>query len=150
MVSNATQSKSYKTNSIIFQNKKVFNLLNQFNKTLTQLFKMTKGPFCDEDIPNSNFRKKEDKYTKLLMKLNDIFDELKKFGPIELEYLDENGLNETFPNIWYMYNEMADFLHNCPRDYDGTKNLENISPEDNELYSLSEGLWDLGVVPCEF
>ena len=138
MVSNATQSKNYKANSMIFQNKKIFNLINHFNKTLTPLFEITKGPFCDEAIPNSNFRKNENEYVKLLMKLTDIFEDLEQIGPIKIEHLDENGREET------------EVSNSCPHDIDGTINRENISPEDNNLYLLSESLWNLGVCPIEF
>ena len=150
MVSKSAQSKNYKVNSMIFQNKKVFNLINQFNKTLTPLFKITKGPFCNEAIPNSNFRKNKNEYVKLLMKLTDIFEDLKSIGPIEIEHLDDNVFQEAFPNIMHMFYEQTDIFESCPLDIDGTINIENISPEDNNLYSLSESLWNLGVHPIEF
>ena len=50
----------------------------------------------------------------------------------------------------HMFNEQTEVLDSCPHDIDGTINLENISPEDNHLYSLSESLWNLGVRPIEF
>ena len=150
MVSKATQSKNYKANSMIFQNKKIFNLINQFNKTLTPLFEITKGPFCDEAIPNSTFRKNANEYVKLLMKLTDIFEDLEQIGPINIEHLVENGFQEAFPNIMHMFYEQIEVFDSCPHDIDGTINRENISPEDNNLYSLSERLWDLGVYPFEF
>ena len=150
MVSNAAQSKKYKANLMIFQNKKIFNRINHFNKTLTPLFEITKGPFCNEAIPNSNFRKNENEYVKLLMKLTDIFEELEQFGPIEIEHLDDNGFQEAFPNIMRMFYEQTEVIDSCPLDIDGTINRENISPEDNNLYLLSESLWNLGVYPFEF
>ena len=150
MVSNAAQSKNYKVNSMIFQNKKIFNLINHFNKTLTPLFEITKGPFCDEAIPNSNFRKNENEYVKLLMKLTDLFEDLEQIGPIKINHLDESGFQEAFPNIMHMFYEQTEVFDSCPHDIDGTINRENISPEDNNLYSLSESLWNLGVCPIEF
>ena len=150
MVSKSAQSKNYKVNSMIFQNKKVFNLINQFNKTLTPLFKITKGPFCDEATANSNFRKNENEYVKLLMKLTDIFEDLKHIGPIEIEHLEDGVFQQAFPNIMHMFYEQTDVFDSCSHDNDGTINLENISPEDNHLYSLSESLWNLGVYPIEF
>ena len=150
MVSKSAQSKNYKVNSMIFQNKKIFNLINQFNKTLTPLFKITKGPFCDEATPNSNFRKNENEYVKLLMKLTDIFEELEKFGPIEIVHLGDSIFQQAFPNIKYMFYEMSEVNDSCPLVDDGTKDMKNISPEDGQLYSLSESLWNLGVCPIEF
>ena len=150
MVSNAAQSKKYKVNSMIFQNKKIFNLINHFNKTLTPLFEITKGPFCDEAIPNSNFRKNENEYVKLLMKLTDIFKDLEQIGPIKINHLGDNVFQEAFPNIMHMFYEWTEVYDSCPLDNDGTINMENISPEDDHLYSLSESLWNLGVCPIEF
>ena len=150
MVSNAKQSKNYKVKSMIFQNKKIFNLINQFNKTLTPLFEMTKGPLCDVPIPNINFRKTENGYVKLLMKLTSIFEELEKFGPIEIVHLGDSVFQKAFPNIMHMFYEGSEVIDSCPLDDDGTKDMENISPEDGHLYSLSESLWNLGVCPVEF
>ena len=147
MVSKSAQSKKYKVNSMIFQNKKIFNLINHFNKTLTPLFEITKGPFCDEAAPNSNFRKNENEYVKLLMKLTDIFENLEHIAPIKINHLGESGFQESFPNIMHMFYEETEVFNSCPHDIDGTFNLENIFPEDNNLYSLSESLWNLGVCP---
>ena len=150
MVSKAKQSKNYKVNSMIFKNKNIFNLLNQFNKTLTPLFEMKKAYFGYEPIPNSNFRKNENEYVKLLMKLTVIFEELEQFDPIEIIHLGENVFQKAFPNIMHMYYEAHDVINSCPLDDDETKDMENICPEDGHLYSLSESLWNLGVRPAEF
>ena len=145
MVSKSAQSKNYKANSMIFQNKKIFNLINKFNKKLTPLFEITKGPFCDEAIPNSNFRKNENEYAKLLMKLTDIFLDLEKIGPINIKHLDDNVFQEAFPNIMHMFYEETEVFNSCPLDIDGTIDMENISSEDGHLYSVSKRLWNLGV-----
>ena len=150
MVTKSAQSKKYKVNSMIFQNKKIFNLINHFNNTLTPLFEITKGPFCDDAIPNSNFRKNKNECVKFLIKLTDIFEELEQIGAINIEHLDESGFQLAFPNIMHMFYEQTEVFNSCPHDIDGTINMENISPEDGNLYSLSESLWNLGVYPIEF
>ena len=77
---------------------------------------------------------------KLLMKLTDIFEDLEQIGPIKINHLDESGFHEAFPNIMHMFYEQTEVFDSCPHDIDGTINRENISPEDNNLYSLSVSL----------
>ena len=135
---------------MIFPNKKIFILINQFNNTLTPLFEMKKAFFGYEPIPNIKFRKNENEYVKLLMRLTAIFDELEQFGPLEIDDLVDSAFQQAFPNIMHMFYEKSDVLKSCPLDDDGTKDMKNISYTDDNLYELAERLWNLGVFPAEF
>ena len=135
----------YEAHEMVFQNKQVYHLIKQFNKTLTPLFENTEDPFCDKAKPNRKFRKNENWYFKVLVKLNYIFLKLKKFGPIHIEYFEDEAFEEAFPNIEHMYDEKMDLYRNCSFDVDGKLDMTNISYTDRYLFELSKSLWNLGV-----
>ena len=136
----------YEAHEMVFQNKQIYYLIKQFNKTLTPLFENIEDPFCDKVKPNSKFRKNENWYmVKVLVKLNCILWELEKFAPIKIEYFEDDAFEEAFPNIEHMYDEEMDLYRKCPFDDDGTLDMTNISYTDVYLYELSESLYKLGV-----
>ena len=67
---NIVKQRKFKTFLIIFQDKKVYHLLKQFDRTLNPIFKITMGPYAETASPNNSFRKNTRLgYQKLLMKL---------------------------------------------------------------------------------
>ena len=84
--SKSSKSKTYNIRSMVFPSKKVFYLIDQFERIIAPLFKIKKGPFCDEGLPNKKFRKNEDDYVKVLFELNKIIYKLDKRGPIYIKH----------------------------------------------------------------
>ena len=135
----------YEAHEMVFQNKQVYYLIKQFNKTLTPLFEIIEDPFCDKAKPNSKCRKNEKWCWKILFRLSYIFWELEKFGKIKIEYFYDDAFEKAFPNIMHMYDEQKDLYRTCPFDVNGTLDMTNISCTDGYLYELSRDLRNLGV-----
>ena len=146
MSSNVKQSKTYNIRSMVFPSKRIFYLIEQFDRILAPLFKIKKGPFCDEGLPNKKFRKNEDDYVKVLFELNKIMYKLDKRGPIYFKHTKDSGFQEAFPNIMHLFYERNDVFGWRPDE----EVEESLSYEDSYLYYLSERLWNLGVYPFEF
>ena len=144
--SKSSKSKTYKIISMVFPSKKIFYLIDQFDKILALLFKIKKGPFYDEGLPNKKFRKNEDDYVKVLFDLTKIILKLEKRGKINIMHPEDSGFQRAFPNIMHLFYE-RNYVFNSRQDEEVE---ESLSYEDSYLYSLSERLWELGVCPIEF
>ena len=73
---------------MIFLNQKIFNLINQINKTAKPLFDVKYfDSFFYVSKPNKKVRQQNNHYIKILMRLTFLVDELDKFGEI---YIHDN------------------------------------------------------------
>ena len=105
MTSNAKQSKTCKTHSMVFPIRKVFYLLDKFDETSQPRFEINFGEFCDESKPNKKFCSDEDAYVKVLYELNRIAYKLDKLGPFYIKQTKGSSFTEAFPNIMRLFYE---------------------------------------------